>query len=158
MIKIIKMDLSGQILILTKGLKLIHIFKKKIEIMSKSREAFQIITQLVLGAISVLIAQYILPGVDVTDFFTALVVAALLTLLNLTIKPILIFLTIPITILTLGLFLLAVNAILILLAAEIIPGFSVDGFWWALLFSLILSLINSLLGVNLGRSRQFQNS
>jgi putative membrane protein len=70
-----------------------------------------------------------------------------------TIKPILIFLTIPITILTLGLFLLAINAILILLAAEIIPGFYVDGFWWALLFSLILSIVNSLLGVNLGGKR-----
>ncbi|MCL6259875.1 phage holin family protein [Aquiflexum sp. TKW24L] len=121
--------------------------------MGRSNDAINIIIQLVLGAISVLIAQYILPGVAVSDFFTALVVAALLTLLNLTIKPILIFLTIPITVLTLGLFLLAINAILILLAAEIIPGFSVDGFWWALVFSLILSLINSLLGVNFGRNR-----
>lgn len=129
------------------------LFLNKKDIMSKSNEVLNIILQLILGAISVLIAQYILPGVAVEDFFTALVVAALLTLLNMTIKPILIFLTIPITILTLGLFLLAINAILILLAAEIIPGFSVDGFWWALLFSLILSLINSLLGVNLGRTR-----
>jgi len=121
--------------------------------MGKSNEAIHILLKLILGAVSVLIVQYILPGVVVEDFFTALVVAALLTLLNLTIKPILIFLTIPITILTLGLFLLAINAILILLAAEIIPGFSVDGFWWALLFSLILSIVNSLLGVNLGRNR-----
>jgi putative membrane protein len=120
--------------------------------MSRSNEALQILIQLILGAISVLLAQYLLPGVIVNDFFTALVVAALLTLLNLTIKPILIFLTIPITVLTLGLFLLAVNAILILLAAEIVPGFSVDGFWWALIFSVILSIINSLLGVNLGRN------
>lgn len=121
--------------------------------MSKSNDASHIIIQLLLGAVSVLIVQYILPGVVVDGFFTAFVVAALLTLLNLTIKPILIFLTIPITILTLGLFLLAINAILILLAAEIIPGFSVDGFWWALLFSLILSIVNSLLGVNLGGKR-----
>jgi putative membrane protein len=121
--------------------------------MSKSNDASHIIIQLILGAVSVLIVQYILPGVEVDGFFTAFVVAALLTLLNLTIKPILIFLTIPITILTLGLFLLAINAILILLAAEIIPGFSVDGFWWALLFSLILSIVNSLLGVNLGGKR-----
>jgi putative membrane protein len=121
--------------------------------MSKSNDVSHIIIQLILGAVSVLIVQYILPGVEVDGFFTAFVVAALLTLLNLTIKPILIFLTIPITILTLGLFLLAINAILILLAAEIIPGFSVDGFWWALLFSLILSIVNSLLGVNLGGKR-----
>jgi putative membrane protein len=121
--------------------------------MSKSNEASYLIIQLLLGAVSVLIVQYILPGVVVDDFFTAFIVAALLTLLNMTIKPILIFLTIPITILTLGLFLLAINAILILLAAEIIPGFYVDGFWWALLFSLILSIVNSLLGVNLGGKR-----
>ncbi|MCR9015802.1 phage holin family protein [Aquiflexum gelatinilyticum] len=121
--------------------------------MSKSNDASYIIIQLILGAVSVLIVQYILPGVEVDGFFTAFVVAALLTLLNLTIKPILIFLTIPITILTLGLFLLGINAILILLAAEIIPGFSVDGFWWALLFSLILSIVNSLLGVNVGGKR-----
>ncbi|MCS4436259.1 phage holin family protein [Aquiflexum gelatinilyticum] len=121
--------------------------------MSKSNDASYIIIQLILGAVSVLIVQYILPGVEVDGFFTAFVVAALLTLLNLTIKPILIFLTIPITILTLGLFLLGINAILILLAAEIIPGFSVDGFWWALLFSLILSIVNSILGVNLGGKR-----
>jgi putative membrane protein len=121
--------------------------------MSKSKDALHIFLQLILAAISVLIAQFILPGVEVQDFFTAIVVAALLSLMNLTIKPILVLLTIPITILTLGLFLLAVNAILILLAAELIPGFYVDGFWWALVFSLFLSLINSLLGVSLGSKR-----
>jgi putative membrane protein len=73
--------------------------------------------------------------------------------LNITIKPILIILTIPITLLTLGLFLLVINAILILIAAWIVPGFHVDGFWWALLFGLILALINSLLGVSLGGSK-----
>src|SRR5690606_4397439 len=73
----------------------------------------------------------------------------LLALLNLTVKPILIFLTIPITVFTLGLFLLVINAVIVLIAAEIVPGFVVDGFWWALLFSLILSLINSLLVVSL---------
>jgi putative membrane protein len=119
--------------------------------MGNFEKTLNILLQLVVGALSVLIVQYILPGVVVNDFFTAMIVAALLTLLNMTIKPVLIFLTIPITIMTLGLFLLVVNALLVLLAANIIPGFSVDGFWWALLFGLILSLINSVLGVNLGR-------
>jgi putative membrane protein len=118
--------------------------------MSRSNDALQIILQLILGGIAVLIAQYILPGVHVPDFFTAVVIAALIALLNITIKPILIILTIPITVLTLGLFLLAINALLILLAAEIVPGFNIDGFWWALLFSFVLSIINSLLGVSLG--------
>ncbi|WP_130276423.1 phage holin family protein [Cecembia calidifontis] len=118
--------------------------------MSKSRDTINILLQLVLAGIAVLIAQYILPGVHVESFLTAIVVAALIALLNITIKPLLILLTIPITILTLGLFLLALNAILILIAAAIVPGFSVDGFWWALLFGLILGLINSLLGVSLG--------
>ncbi|RPA69100.1 phage holin family protein [Cyclobacteriaceae bacterium YHN15] len=118
--------------------------------MSTSANALNILIQLILGGIAILITQYILPGVHVADFLTGVIVAALLALLNLTVKPLLIILTIPITILTLGLFLLVINAILILLAAEIIPGFSVDGFWWALLFALILGLINSLLGVSLG--------
>jgi putative membrane protein len=118
--------------------------------MGKSNDALNIILQLLLGGIAILIAQYILPGVHVSDFITAVVIAALLALLNITIKPILIILTIPITVLTLGLFLLAINALLILLAAEIVPGFEIDGFWWALIFSFVLSIVNSLLGVSLG--------
>ncbi|MFC0262160.1 phage holin family protein [Fontibacter flavus] len=119
--------------------------------MSKDNQAMNILIQLLLGGIAVFITQYLLPGVHVESFWTGVVVAALIALLNLTIKPILIVLTIPITIITLGLFLLAINAILILLAAQIIPGFTVDGFWWALLFGLILGLVNSLLGVSFGR-------
>lgn len=122
--------------------------------MSTAKDSINILLQIVLGAISVLIVQYILPGVQVDDFLTAVVVAALIALLNITVKPILIFLTIPITLLTLGLFLLVINAILILLAAEIVPGFNIDGFWWAVLFSFLLSLVNSLLGVNLGGSNR----
>lgn len=121
--------------------------------MSKSRDSLNILIQLVLAAVAVLITQYILPGVHVESFLTALVIAALIALLNITVKPLLILLTIPITLLTLGLFLLAINAILILIAAAIVPGFSVDGFWWALLFGLVLGLINSLLGVSLGEQR-----
>lgn len=118
--------------------------------MSKSSDALNILLQLILGGIAILIAQYILPGVHVSDFITAIIIAALIALLNITIKPILIILTIPITVLTLGLFLLAINALLIMLAAAIVPGFEIDGFWWALLFSFVLSIINSLLGVSLG--------
>jgi putative membrane protein len=109
-----------------------------------------ILIQLLLGGIAVLITQYILPGVHVADFLTGIIVAALLSLLNLTVKPLLIILTIPITILTLGPFPIGNQCHFDIVAAEIIPGFSVDGFWWALCLALILSLINSFLGVSLG--------
>lgn len=79
------------------------------------------------------------------DFITAVIIAVLLSLLNVTVKPLLIILTIPITIFTLGLFLLVINALIILLTSSIVPGFVVDNFWWALIFSLLLSLINALL-------------
>src|SRR5690554_2025829 len=117
--------------------------------MSKAKEALGVIAQIVVAGLAVIITAFILPGISVSDFFTGVVIAALLALLNLTVKPVLIFFTIPITLLTLGLFLLVINALMVLLAAEIITGFVVDGFWWALLFSLILSLINSLLGVSI---------
>ncbi len=121
--------------------------------MSKSNDALHIILQLILGGIAVIITGYLLPGVIVEDFWTGIVIAALIALLNITIKPILVILTIPITIFTLGIFVLFINAILILIAAWIVPGFSVGGFWWAFFFGLILALINSLLGVSLGGSR-----
>ena len=117
--------------------------------MSKAKESLGIVFQIIVGGLAVIITAYILPGISVTDFFTGIVIAALLALLNMTVKPILIFLTIPITLFTLGLFLLVINAFIVLIAAEIIPGFVVDGFWWALLFSIILSLFNSLLGVSI---------
>ena len=90
----------------------------------------------------IIIASYILPGVHVAGFSSALWVALVLGIFNAVLKPILIILTLPITILTLGLFTLVINAILILLAAKIVPGFQVDGFFWAILFSLVVSLIN----------------
>ena len=103
------------------------------------------IVKLFLNAIAVVLAAYIIPGVHVDGFGYAVLVAALLAVLNVSLKPLLIFLTIPATILTLGLFLLVVNAVIILTADWILGnGFSVDGFWWALLFSIVLSFINSI--------------
>ena len=96
------------------------------------------------SALTVLIASYLLPGVHVASFWTALLVALLLGIFNTLLKPILILLTLPITILTLGLFTIVINALLILLVAQIVPGFTIDGFWWAVLFSLLISLINLL--------------
>jgi putative membrane protein len=101
------------------------------------------IAKLFANAIAVLVTAYIIPGVELQDFLTAIVVAVVLALLNNFLKPLLIILTIPVTVLTLGLFLLVINAVIILLADDLISGFEVSSFWWALLFSIILSLINS---------------
>jgi putative membrane protein len=105
------------------------------------------IIQLIISTLAVLIASYVLPGVEIVDnnFFTALVVAAVLSFLNGVVKPIMIILTIPITFVTLGFFLLVINAAIILLTAKIVDGFHVNGFWSALLFSLFLSLVTSVL-------------
>jgi putative membrane protein len=103
-----------------------------------------IIVKWVLSAVGVLIAAYILPGVAVTSFWTALLVAAILAVLNAILRPILVVLTIPITILTLGLFLLVINALIILLTDSLISGFEVSNFWWALAFSLLISVLGAL--------------
>jgi putative membrane protein len=102
------------------------------------------IIRFLLNGLAVLLTAYLLPGVDVTDYWTALIVALVLSIANVVVKPILIVLTIPITIVTLGLFLLVINALIILMTDYLVEGFYVSGFWWALLFSLILSLFNSL--------------
>lgn len=95
--------------------------------------------------IAILITAYILPGVHVDNFWIALVTAVVLGIINTFVRPVLIALTLPLNILTLGLFTLIINALLVLLAANIVPGFVVDNFWWALLFSVILSIVSSFL-------------
>ncbi|MCX6235301.1 MAG: phage holin family protein [Bacteroidetes bacterium] len=100
--------------------------------------------RLIVMTLAVIITSYILPGINLEDFWTALIVAIVLGLLNAFLRPLLIILTIPVTILTFGLFLLVINALLILLASRLVPGFQVDGFWWALAFSVIVTLISSL--------------
>lgn len=104
------------------------------------------ITRLLISTVAVIVSAYVLPGVGVNSFLTAVLVAIILSVLDVLVKPILVILTIPFTIMTLGLFLLVINAIIILLASSLIDGFTVDGFWYALLFSIVMSLINSLLG------------
>lgn len=89
--------------------------------------------------------SYILSGVHIDSFWAAIVFAIVLAVLNAIVKPILILLTLPITLFTFGLFLFVINAAIILLTAEFVKGFRVDGFWWALLFSLLLSIITSVL-------------
>lgn len=101
------------------------------------------IIQLLLSAAVVYLGAMILPGVEVDSHWTALVVAIVLGLLNTFVRPLLVILTIPITIVTLGLFLLVINALMIECADYFVSGFSVDSFWWALLFGLIITIVNS---------------
>jgi putative membrane protein len=97
-----------------------------------------------LTGLGVLLTAYLLPGVHVENYGQALLVALVLSIANVIVKPLLILFTIPLTVLSLGLFLLVINAIIILMVDYFVPGFSVDGFSWALAFSLILSVFNSL--------------
>ncbi|MCX5804640.1 MAG: phage holin family protein [Proteobacteria bacterium] len=101
-------------------------------------------------AVSIIISSYIIPGVKINGFFSALWVAFFLGIVNVLIRPILILITLPINILTLGLFTFVINALLILLASSILKGFEVGGFWIAVLFSIVLSLINYVIGHLLG--------
>ena len=105
----------------------------------------RLILKLIVNAIAVFAAAYLLPGVQVEGFITAIIVAIVLGVLNLFIKPILVILTIPITILTLGLFLLIINALIVLLCASLVSGFEVDGVLYALLFSLVVSVISAIM-------------
>jgi putative membrane protein len=101
--------------------------------------------KIIISAFAVIISSYLLRGVTVDTFVTALIVAAVLAVLNSIVKPILIVLTIPITFFTFGFFLLVINAAMIMLTSHIVNGFKVDGFWWALGFSIILSIVTAVL-------------
>jgi putative membrane protein len=87
---------------------------------------------------------HFLKGIHVDTFWTALIFALILAVLNVLVKPILILLTLPLTIMTLGLFLFVINALVVLLASRFVDGFSINNFWWGLLFALLLSLITSV--------------
>lgn len=103
-----------------------------------------LVIRFLLSGVAVMLTAYLLPGVHVSDYWAALLVAALISFSNLVIRPLLILFTIPITVMTLGLFLLVINALIILGVDSLVEDFHVDGFWWALGFSLILSIFNSL--------------
>ena len=103
-----------------------------------------IIRMILTGAVAFGLT-YFLRGIHIDSFWTSIILAFVLAILNGILKPILIFFTLPITILTFGLFLFVINAMIILLAGKFLRGFEVDGFWWALLFSLLLSFITSIM-------------
>ncbi len=108
-------------------------------------------TKTVATAVAILAAAYILKGIHVNGTATALLVALVLGLLNSFVKPVLILLTIPITLLTLGLFLLVINILIVKFAASLVTGFTVDGWVSALLFSLVVSFFTSIIEAILGK-------
>jgi putative membrane protein len=103
-----------------------------------------IIVRILVTSILVMVISYLMKGIVVDTFTTALTVAVVLGLLNFFVKPILVLFTLPITIFTLGLFYLVVNAVIILLCDKLVDGFDVSSFWTALFFSIILSISQSL--------------
>lgn len=111
----------------------------------KQSKSTNTLIEILLSAVAVIVLANILPGIYVSGFITAIVVAAVLILLNLFVKPLLILFTLPVTIFTLGLFLLVINALIIMICDALVGGFRVDGFWYALLFSVLLSILQSVL-------------
>ena len=109
--------------------------------------------RLLISGIFVYVLSKILSGIHIADLTTALIFALVLALLNAIVKPILVLLTLPITVVTLGLFLFVINAGIILIAAKLMHGIKIDGFWWALLFSIILSIFSSATDGALGNSK-----
>jgi putative membrane protein len=102
-----------------------------------------LIIKILFSAVIAFVLSKILSGLHIDSIITALIFAVVLAALNAIVKPILIVLTVPVTVVTLGLFLFAINAIVILLAARLIDGIKIDGFWWAMLFSIILSIFDT---------------
>lgn len=110
------------------------------------------VVNILVSAVAVVITAKLLPGIEINGFLAAILVAVVLAFLNAVVKPILTILTIPITFFTLGFFLLVINAFIIIIADKLIDEFYVRSFWWALLFSLILSLITSILNMVFGNT------
>ncbi|WP_304344751.1 phage holin family protein [Chryseobacterium koreense] len=104
-----------------------------------------LIIRLLITAMVAYALTHLLSGIHFDGFSTAVVFAIVLAVLNLIVKPILSILGLPLTIITLGFFALVINAVIILLAAKFVSGMHIDGFWWAFIFSIALSLITSLL-------------
>lgn len=109
-----------------------------------------LIVKWLIMTVSVMIAAYVIPGVTVRSFFSALWVALFLGIVNMLLKPFLILITLPINILTLGLFTFVINGFIILIASSMVKGFQVSGFWVAVLFSIVLSIIHFLMNLLIG--------
>lgn len=112
---------------------------------NKDGSSGNLLTYLLINTISIFAVSYILAGIQIDSFLTAVIVAVVMAVLNVTLKPLLILITIPVTIITFGLFLLVINVLVLYAAEALIGGFHIAGFWWALAFSLLVSFVNSVL-------------
>ena len=112
-----------------------------------------ILVRWLISALAVMLVAYVVPGITVQNFVAALLVALVLGLANAFVRPILVFLTLPITVLTLGFFVLIINAFLFLVTAHLVPGFVVDGFWPAFWGSIILALIGWVANLIFGEKK-----
>ena len=104
-----------------------------------------ILIKWIVSAAAIAITAYLLPGVTVTGIVPVLVLAVVLGIINAFIRPILTLVTLPLSIVTLGIFSLILNTLLILLAEAVVPGFEIAGFWWAFLFGIVLALVTAVL-------------
>ncbi|PWN07363.1 phage holin family protein [Rhodohalobacter mucosus] len=100
---------------------------------------------LLINSVVIFFAAYLLEGVKMKNFLTAIGVAVLLGLINMFIKPLIVFITLPLTILTLGLFILVINAWVLMLIDKLVDGLEIKSFWWAVGYSLLISILNSIL-------------
>ena len=105
------------------------------------------IIHFLVSAIAILISAYLLPGVYVNGLITAFILAVILGVVNTFVRPVLVLLTLPLTVVTFGLFILVINALLIMFASYIVPGFTVAGFWYAFLFGIVLAAVDYVLQV-----------
>lgn len=108
------------------------------------------VLQLLLTALAAFLAAKLTPGVTITSYWSAILLALVLGLLDVFVKPFLEFISIPVTVLTLGLFMLVINAVIILLASWLLSSFQVSGFWTAMLYSVIFSIVSWILGLIFG--------
>lgn len=113
--------------------------------MASQNRGIGMIGTLLINTLSIFAVSYILSGIHVDSIMTALVLAIIMAVLNITVRPLLVIITIPLTLLTFGLFLLVVNVLVLYVAEMLIGGFSIDGFWWALLFSVLVTFVNGVL-------------
>jgi putative membrane protein len=113
--------------------------------MASQNRGIGMIGTLLINTLSIFAVSYILSGIHVDSIMTALVLAVIMAVLNITVRPLLVIITIPLTLLTFGLFLLVVNVLVLYVAEMLIGGFSIDGFWWALLFSVLVTFVNGVL-------------
>ena len=113
--------------------------------------------KILLTALAVVVLATVLPGVTVSGYFSAMIVAVVIALLNMVVRPVLIFFTLPATIVPFGLFIFVINAIIILLADKLVAGFAVSGFFAALLFSILLSVFRSALFSLLKEQKKINN-